>query len=259
MGGLKILNNFGQLIPLSSIASFKEEVGIESFTHVDNRRQVTISGEVDIDKISATEVSNSIREKESEYLKKYPNLSLNFGGEDEDTTESLESLKRAFILALILIYFLLILTFQSFVWPIIIILVIPIGAISVAWALFFHGEPLSFMGMLGVVALAGVIVNNAIVFVDFVMKEREEGHSKRKSIVVAGKKRLRPIVLTTLTTVCGILPTAYGIGGLDPFIVPIALALGWGMLIGSFFSSIFLPAFVSIFDDINGLFSRNKS
>lgn len=258
IGELSILNRFGKLIPLKSIAEFTSEKGIEFYTHVDNKRQVTISGDVDVNKISATEVSQIIRNKQKDYLTKYPNLSLNFGGEDEDTQESLASLGRAFILALILIYFLLILTFQSFVWPIIIILVIPIGAVSVAWALFFHGQPLSFMGMLGIVALAGVIVNNAIVFVDFVMKERRAGNSQRKSIVLAGQKRLRPIVLTTLTTVSGILPTAYGVGGLDPFIVPIALALGWGMLIGSFISSLFLPAFVAIFDDIASVVRKTK-
>jgi multidrug efflux pump subunit AcrB len=259
IGSLEILNPFGQLIRLSSIAELTREKGVESISHENNARQVTISGDVDVDVVSATEVSDAIRAKEAEYLAKYPNLSLSFGGEDQDTQESLESLKRAFFLALILIYFLLILTFQSFVWPIIIILVIPIGAVSVTWALFLHGQPLSFMGMLGVVALAGVIVNNAIVFVDFVMKEREKGTSQRRSIIEAGKKRLRPIVLTTLTTVSGILPTAYGIGGLDPFVVPIAIALGWGMLIGSIFSSFFLPAFVSIFDDFNYLLGKLSS
>ena len=115
-------------------------------------------------------------------------MSLNFSGESEDTRESLSSLAQAFILALILIYFLLILTFQSFVWPMIIILAIPIGAVSVVLALFIHGEPLSFMGLLGVVALAGVIVNNAIVFVDFVMKERKRGMDQNRSIREAGKK-----------------------------------------------------------------------
>ena len=258
IGEINILNDFGQLVPLKSVASFNKEKGIEAYSHLDNRRQVTISGDVDVEKISAIEVSDRVRDKEKVYLKKYPNLRLNFGGEDEDTQESLQSLKRAFILALILIYFLLILTFQSFIWPIIIILVIPIGAVSVTWALFIHGQPLSFMGMLGIVALAGVIVNNSIVFVDFVMKERDKGLDRYDSIVSAGQKRLRPIVLTTLTTVCGILPTAYGIGGLDPFIVPIALALGWGMLIGSAISSLFLPAFVAIFDDIRSLGQSKK-
>jgi multidrug efflux pump subunit AcrB len=252
-GDLQVLNSFGRLVSLKSIADFSIEKGVEYYFHIDNQRQVTVSGDVDVSKTSATEVSNLIRSKVDDYKAKYPNLNLHFGGEGEDTEESLASLGRAFVLALVLIYFLLILTFQSFVWPIIIILVIPIGVVSVIWALFFHGQPLSFMGMLGIVALAGVIVNNSIVFVDFVINGRKRGLSPRESIIKAGQQRLRPIVLTTLTTVCGILPTAYGIGGLDPFIVPIALSLGWGILIGAILSSLFLPAFVSIFDDIRAI------
>ena len=258
---LKVLNPFGKLVSLKSIASFKSKKDIESYFHVNNLRQVTISGDVDTDLVSATEVNNKIRSQREKYLSRYPDLSLTFSGEGEDTRESLMSLGRAFLLTLILIYFLLILTFQSFIWPMIIILAIPIGAVSVVWALFIHGEPLSFMGMLGVVALAGVIVNNAIVFVDFVMKERKKAVDKNRSICLAGEKRLRPIVLTTLTTVCGILPTAYGFGGADPFIAPLIIGLGWGMLIGSIISSLFLPAFIAIFDDIRSFgnfFSKSK-
>ena len=247
---LKVLNPQGRLISLGKVADFKMEKGIESYVHVNNTRQVIVSGEVDIDKISATEVSDRFRAKVSEYKKKYPGLTLDFGGEDKDTQESLASLGRAFILAFILIYFLLILTFQSFIWPVIIVSAIPIGVTSVVWALFTHGQPFSFMGMLGIVALAGVIVNNAIVYVDFVRKGRSDGLDFTESIVLAGQKRLRPIFLTTFTTVCGIMPTAYGIGGLDPFVVPIAISLGWGMLFGSVLSSFFLPAFIAIFDDV---------
>lgn len=256
IGSFDILNSFGQLIPLKSIADFKTEKGIEFYAHVNNSRQVTISGDVDVNLISATEVSNRIRAKEHEYLTKYPKLSLNFAGEDEDTQESLGSLMRAFILAFVLIYFLLILTFQSFIWPVVIVLAIPIGTSAVTWALFLHREPLSFMGLLGVVALAGVIVNNAIVFVDFVLYQRSLGMNPTESIIKAGQLRLRPIVLTTMTTVFGILPTAYGIGGLDPFIVPIAIALGWGLLVGAILTSLFLPAFVHILDDVASLPSR---
>ncbi len=259
LGDLKILNPSGKLVSLKSIADFHSQKDVESYFHVNNRRQVTITGDVDTNLISATETNNIIHNQKDKYLSKHPGLSLNFSGENEDTQESLLSLGRAFILALILIYFLLILTFQSLIWPMIIILAIPIGAVSVVWALFIHGEPLSFMGMLGVVALSGVIVNNAIVFVDFVIKERKEGLDQNKSICQAGEKRLRPIVLTTLTTVCGILPTAYGIGGTDSFIVPLTIGLGWGMLIGSIISSLFLPSFIAIFDDIRNFFTKSKS
>lgn len=258
LANLKVANRFGRMIPLKRVAKFEKEKGVETFFHMGNQRQVTISGDVDAKKITAVQVAKHIADQEKAFKSEYPNLSLDFGGEEQDTRESMESLGRAFLMALVLIYFLLILTFQSFVWPVIIIMAIPLGVVSVIWALFIHGEPLSFMGMLGVVALAGVIVNNAIVMVDFVRAERRNGKRKRESIINACKNRLRPIFLTTFTTVCGILPTAYGVGGLDYFIVPIAISLGWGMFFGSILSSLFLPAFIAILDDVHRLFSRRK-
>jgi len=135
---------------------------------------------------------------------------------------------------------------------------IPMGFVGVIWAMFLHGRPFSFMAMLGVIALAGVIVNNAIVFTDFVNRTREDGLSLDASIVKSATIRLRPIVLTTVTTICGLLPTAYGdvikhvlgFGGGDPFVIPIALALGWGLAFGSLMTGLFFPAFIRIMDDI---------
>ena len=129
-----------------------------------------------------------------------------------------------------------------------------------------HGRPFSFMSLLGTVALAGVIVNNSIVLTDFVNKCRKLGQSLSESIVEAAGKRLRPIVLTTITTVSGLLPTAYGeylenyfgIGGYDPFIVPIALALGWGLFLGSILTLIFFPCFIRILDDLRYILIKDK-
>ena len=95
------------------------------------------------------------------------------------------------------------------------------------------------------IALSGVIVNNAIVFLDFVNKARRKGADRFESILTAAAQRIRPIFLTTITTAVGILPTAYGIGGLDPFVVPIALALGWGIFGGSFLTLMFFPPKIS--------------
>ena len=94
---------------------------------------------------------------------------------------------------------------------------------------------------MGIIALSGIVVNNAIVFMDFFNHAKADGCSIKESILVAAKERIRPIFLTTMTTVVGILPTAYGLGGLDPFVVPIALSLGWGILGGAFLN-LALPA-----------------
>ena len=152
VGKLQVANPRGQLINLDQVAEFKKEKGIESYFHTNNEREVSITGEVDTDVTTSSEIVAAIRDKIPDYKKKYPSLNLEFGGEEKDTQESLQSLARAFVFALVLIYFLLILTFQSFAWPLIIISAIPIGVVSVIWALFFHGQPLSFMGMLGGVA-----------------------------------------------------------------------------------------------------------
>ena len=116
--------------------------------------------------------------------------------------------------------------------------------------------------MISVIALAGVIVNNAIVLIDFVNQLRAEGEDRISSVRKAARTRLRPITLTTITTTVGILPTAYGLGGVDPFVTPIALALGYGVLFGAVLTTIFLPVFLVVTDDISegfgGLFGRSK-
>jgi len=112
---------------------------------------------------------------------------------------------------------------------------------------------MSFLGMIGLISLAGVIVNNAIVLLDFVNEARAAGEDRVQSIISAANQRIRAIFLTTATTVVGILPTAYGIGGLDPFVVPIALSLGWGLFAGSIMTSIVFPAIVAVADDVTVL------
>jgi multidrug efflux pump subunit AcrB len=191
-----------------------------------------------------------------QWKKKFPDVDFFFGGEDEDTQEGLNSLARAFALAVLGIFFLLILIFQNIMQPFLVMVTIPLGISSVIFTFFLHGLPLSFMAMLGIVALAGVIVNNAIVFVDFVNRARLDGFDRYESIFQAAKQRVRPIFLTTITTVFGLMPTAYGIGGLDKFIVPIALAMGWGLVIGSILTVFVFPAAISILDDFSEWIAR---
>lgn len=251
--GLMIPNSLGQLIPLKQIASFISDRNLLDIRHEAGRRQVNVTADVDVKVISAIEANGLLKEKLPEWSKKFPGISVAFGGEDEDTTESFQSLGRAFVLAIIGIFLVLVLTFKNVVQPLIVLLTIPLGVISVIWAFILHGLPLSFMGTLGVVALAGVIVNNAIVFTDFVNQARAQGMAKKESLIEAARTRIRPIFLTTVTTVIGILPAAYGIGGEDMFIVPIAMALGWGLMFGSVLTAFVFPAALAVLDDVRGL------
>ena len=241
--GIKIPNMRGNLIPLRRIAKMEEKQGLLNYQHEDNERQIRISGDIDTKVNSAREVANKVREILPEFEKKYPKLSVHFGGEDAGTQESIESLGMAFGIAAISILLLLVLAFRQVLQPVVIFFItIPLGMASAIWAFKIHGMPLTFLGMMGVIALAGVVVNNAIVFVDFINRRRKEGEDRWESIVNTGKIRLRAIFLTTMTTAVGLMPTSYGFGGFDPFVVPITVALSWGLLFGSCMIIFFLPA-----------------
>lgn len=248
---LKIINSRGVLVPLNEITEIEESIGIESIYHEAADRQFTISGDVDTKITTALEVSDKAKKWIDTHIQpKYPELTFVFGGENEDTDESLGSLKKTFLLALFLIFFILILTFENFYQPFLILSAIPMGVVSVLLTLIIHNKPISFMAMLGIIALAGVIVNNAIVFIDFVNDGRKDGLTPEQSVIRAGELRLRAVFLTSSTTVLGLLPTAYGIGGLDKFVVPIALSLGWGLFIGSIMVMFFIPTLIVIVEDL---------
>lgn len=248
---LVVSNPQGNLVPLTSVASwgFSQDIAVRQ--HEANQREVRALGEVDTKVISAAQANALVRKDLQELLKKHPEVTVHFGGEAADTQESLASLAKAFVLAVIGIFLILVLTFRTLLQPLIILITIPLGLIAVVWTFYVHGMPLSFMGMIGMVGLSGIIVNNAIVFVEFVNESRSSGKDRWESILEAASHRARAIFLTTITTIVGIMPTAYGIGGLDKFVVPIAMAMGWGLLVGSLLALFVLPAFISILDDFS--------
>lgn len=258
LNNLKIPNRVGDLIPLSRVARLESGRSLATYEHEDNRREIRVFGEVDVNLTSAQEANDAVRKNLPMLQEKYPQLRFVFGGEDQDTRDSFASLGRAFIVAIFVIFLILVALFKQILQPTLLLLTIPLGAIAVILTLFAHRMPISFMGMLGIIALSGVIVNNAIVLIDFVNQNREKGMNKLESIFDAAGTRLRPVMLTTISAVVGVLPTAYGIGGVDMFVVPIALALGWGLVIGSVLAVFVLPCAIATLDDIEEAGARMK-
>ena len=256
---LLIPNPRGNLVPLARVAGTSKKQGISTYEHEANERQVRVTADVNPLQSTSIAVNGRIKELLPEFSRRFPGVSVQFGGEDEDTQESFQSLGRAFGVAFLAIFLILVFTFGKLLQPLLVLLTIPLGITSVILTFFIHGRPLSFFAMLGVIALAGVIVNNAIVMIDFMNQLRAEGVERRESIMQAAQKRIRPIFLTTATTVAGLLPTAYGIGGLDQFVVPIALALGWGLAIGAALTAVIFPAAVGMLDDFELWFESWKS
>jgi len=244
------------LIPLGRVARWEFKPSLASIEHEGFRRQVKVTGDIDTNVTDADSVASAVRKKVPEWTAQHPEIEFFFGGEDQDTRESFQALGRAFLVALIGIFLVLILTFGTFVQPFLILITIPFGAVSALIAFYVHNLPISFFGMLGIISLAGVIVNNAIVLIDFVNQEREAGLDRFESIYEAGSRRLRAIFLSTITNIVGVIPTAYGFSGEDKFVIPIAIALGWGLAVGSVLTAVFFPAFLGIADDFSSTARR---
>ena len=122
------------------------------------------------------------------------------------------------------------LAFNSVLFPFFVVLAIPFGLSGVVWALILHGSALSMMALIGIVGLSGVVVNDSIILVKFVLDEVRKGKLLQAAIVSAAGRRLRPITLTSITTLAGLFPAIYSLGGRDAFVQPLALVLGWGLL-----------------------------
>ncbi len=254
---LSIPNPSGRLIPLREVAGFSSGPGPSTFHHYNAERSITISAEVDQDRITPLEVMQAV-ERRFDPDRDFPGMKFVFGGEAQESAESLQGLFIAFGIAALGIYFLLILLFNSVTQPLLVMMSIPFAVIGVVIAFALHGEVFSFLGLLGVVGMAGVVVNDSLVLVNY-LNEQRRGHPAVPvtELVARGTAdRLRAIILTTVSTAAGLLPLAYGIGGTDANMMPMALALGWGLLLATPLTLVLIPSLYLIGFDIRS--SRPK-
>lgn len=231
-----VQNRTGYLVPISQMAVFEQGQGVVALNHLDGNRLLTVTANVDETKTNSAKANAEVAKLAKGIIEKYAGYRVSFGGENQDTEESMASMGRAFIIGLLIIFMILASLFKSIMQPVVVVAAIPFSLIGVVFAFLTHGHPFSFLAMMGVIGLAGVVVNDSIVLVDFANTIRDENPEMPIDEVVeqAGALRLRAVLLTTITTVVGLLPTAYGIGGYDPFLVPMALSFAWGLLFATF-------------------------
>ncbi len=240
---LKVVNKNGRVIPLVNFSSIRQIVGEPDFNHYNGLRSIMLSASVNDEKTSTSEVMKEAL-LQLDLDKNFPSVRAISEGGAKETAKSMDSFKQAFLMAIVGIFLLLVLLFNSYSQPLIILSAIPFSVIGVIWAFFLHGEALSFFAILGVLALVGVIVNDSLVLVSHLNYLKDKALEKltiHQWIVKGVKDRLRAVVLTSLTTLAGILPLAYGLGGTDYLLQPMALALGYGLLFGTLMTLILLP------------------
>jgi multidrug efflux pump subunit AcrB len=254
LGNLVIPNRAGRFVKLQEVADFRLDAGPSNFYHYDNERTITVTANIDKEKttslLATTAVLGAI-----DIQSNWPGMRIIAGGEAEETQKSMGSLVIAFAIAAVGIYLVLLLLFNSLTQPLVVMFAVPFGLIGVIFAFAIHGEAIGFLAMLGVIGLVGIVVNDSLILVNLVnrMREMDAEISAKSAVVQATKHRLRPILLTSVTTVAGLLPMAYGIGGSDPFSAPMALAMGYGILFATPLTLILLPCLLLVQDDVRTL------
>ncbi len=254
---LEIPNQRGGLVPLSRIAHLEQTPGATSIRHKDGNRVINVSAEVDSKVITSKELNNRVAAMKDRWLAgDAGSVHVHLGGEEERSQESVRGLAFSFLFALAGIFVILAIQFNRISYPILVMLAIPFGAIGIIVGFFLHGEPLSFMAMMGFVALTGVVVNASLVLAVFIQRQLDAGTPWREAIIESGRRRLRAVLLTAITTVVGLLPTAYGWGGFDPFVAPMALALSWGLMFSTVITLFSVPAALGVALDCKHLGER---
>lgn len=243
----------GNLIPLSGFAKIEKIQGPFDRKHYNFLRAITLTGDVDSKIITSVKLNAQVKEIVDSLHKKYPRVKVSFGGEEESTKDSINSLKSSMLIAIMAIFAILVFLYGSFIRPMIVLSTFSLGFIGVSFAFIAHDRPLSFFAMIGIVGLAGVVINSAIVLLSFMDKRLDASNNPENyldDIAKSGALRLRAITVTTLTTVTGLLPTAYGIGGSDSILLPMTLALSWGLISGTFLTLVWIPCVYAIFNDV---------
>ncbi|HDP80248.1 MAG TPA: efflux RND transporter permease subunit [Spirochaetes bacterium] len=247
-----IANRSGGLVPLDVVTSVTMQPEYTQINRLNYKRIVQVQAQVDTGVITSIEANRLLAEKFRDIEKRYPGYAISYGGEQEDTEERMGELGVLFLFALLVIYIVLAVFFNSLIIPVVVMSAIPFALVGVILALGAHGQPLSFMSTLGVFSLAGVIVSNTLVLVQFINNKRDEGLPLKEALLEAGVIRLRPVLLTTGTTVLALFPTIYGIGGKDYFVAPLSLSFGYGLIFATFITLILIPSFYHIAEDLKG-------
>jgi len=252
---LRVKTPAGDWVPLRRVARLQDASGLAQVSRRDRQRSLTITADVTLEG-NAREVMTQVVDRFGDLSERFPGMTLAYGGDQEATRESMESLGRAMSLSALIIYFLLAFLFRSYAQPFVVLLSVPFGALGVFYGFALIGEPLSFMTMLGVLALTGVAVNDALVLVDFANQHRREGNGVRESIFRAGAVRMRPVLITSLTTIGGLVPLAFFASGQAKFLSPMAMSLVFGMVSATLMTLVLVPAGYLILHDIKALPAR---
>ena len=256
VAGMKITLPSGEKVFLRDVARLESAIGTSKIRRDDQKRTITVLADVITREANAFQVAQRLKREFADVGRSFPGYRVVIKGERQEAEESLAAMPQVSLIALLLIYFLLGSLFKSFIQPLIVMAAIPFALDGVVIGHLIMGEPLSFLSMMGLVALSGVVVNDSLILVDFINRARKEGTPRDEAILKSGVARLRPVLLTTVTTVGSLIPLAFFASGQAKFLSPMAISVVWGLSFATILTLILVPCLYAMLDDLEALLRR---
>ena len=224
---------------------------LTAINRIDRDRTVTISADADATKVQSGEVISDLTENYiPELLAKYPGLKFGLGGASEEERELVQRMVIGFVASIFLIYGLLAVPLKSYIQPLIIMSVIPFGFIGAVIGHLLFDVSISMLSIFGLIALAGVVVNDSLILVEFVNRGRSDHDSIDQALLGAGKKRFRAILLTTMTTFVGLLPMLFETSMQAQFVIPMAMSISFGIVFATTITLVLVPCLYRVIYDL---------
>lgn len=247
---MKIKGNSGEF-PLTELVDYEMKRGPVNIQRFNGKREIRVNADLVDPDASVTEINEQIkREVIPDLNMLYPGVHVESQGQQRESQRNMSDMGLLFPMAFLAIVFILMINFRSFEQPLIIVIMIPISILGAVWGHGIHGKPVSMLSLWGIVALSGVVINDSVVMLDKFNQLIAAGYKVKDAILEAGKSRLRPIILTTLTTSAGLFPLVLERSFQAQFLIPMAISLVYGVAFGTLFILLFFPALVIVLNDI---------
>jgi HAE1 family hydrophobic/amphiphilic exporter-1 len=248
-------SGFGIRIPLLQVANMERLKGWAELKHLDRRRSVAITGEIDERITTAGQVIRGLRPVLLNQIpEKFPGVRVRLEGQRATQQETVRSLQFGAFVGLLIVLSVLTLAMDSWILPLVVLSIVPMGFVGMIWGHILMGHKLIMLSVMAGIALGGVVINDAIVLMDYYKSEVSQNENRKEALVLAVKRRFRPIVMTTVTTVAGLLPMLLETSIQAQFLIPMAITIAFGLMTGTIGTLVFLPALIQIMEDMRGFF-----
>ena len=254
---MRIRTSRGDEVPFMEVAEVDYGRGYSVINRTDRQRQITVVSDLDESVANAERILADLKRGFlPQLMSKYPGLRYTFEGQQQRSRESVSSLFRGFIIAILGIYLLLATQFRSYIQPVIIMIALPFGFVGAVLGHMIMGLPITLLSLFGVVALSGIVVNDSIILLDFINRALREGTPLKQAVEQSGKARFRAVILTSLTTIAGLLPLLLERSFQAQFLIPMAVSIAFGLLFATMLTLLFVPTLYVIVAELNVFLRR---